>query len=175
MTLHIWRCHCRLILTTPHRPRNEPLEHECIVVWSVTRNRLFCRQGVTIEDGEVATSTDPTMIHSLFLLGLTVVVDQLISRLGNGDMTNRWTNPEGRSNIEMQVIIRDFGSSICYECDVNEVCSIIQGETLSLYTWEPATPLKSIEAHNCKYQAVAVASDDSWISLRLWVRRLWVN
>jgi len=35
------------------------------------------------------TSTDRKMIYILFTLGLTIVVDQLIQRSGDGDMTNR--------------------------------------------------------------------------------------
>jgi len=34
-----------------------------------------------------------------------------MQRSGNGDMNNRWTHPEGRSNIEIRVIVRDFGYS----------------------------------------------------------------
>jgi len=74
---------------TPHLPRNELLEHEQLVIWSVTRNKLSCRYGVTIENREVATGTDPMMIQNSFALGLTVLVDQFIQKPGNGDMTNR--------------------------------------------------------------------------------------
>jgi len=35
------------------------------------------------------TSTDPKMIQIFFALSLTVVVDQLILRSGNGGKTNR--------------------------------------------------------------------------------------
>ena len=40
ITLHISRCHNALILTTPHLPRNKPLEREWIVIWSATMNKV---------------------------------------------------------------------------------------------------------------------------------------
>ena len=52
------------------------------------------------------------MIHILFVVGQTTVVDLLMWRSGNGDVTNWWTNLEGWSNTEIRVIIRDSGSNI---------------------------------------------------------------
>jgi hypothetical protein len=40
----------------------------------------------------------------------------------------------------------------CYECEADEVYSTIKGEALSLYTREPGTPWKAMEAHDCKSQ-----------------------
>ena len=37
------------------------------------------------------------MMHILYALGLTVIMDLLIQRSGNGVISNRCTNPEGRS------------------------------------------------------------------------------
>jgi len=44
---------------------------------------------VTIEDGEVKTSTDSKMIRILFSLGSTVVMYLFIQRSDDGDITNR--------------------------------------------------------------------------------------
>jgi len=60
-----------------------------MVLWLATRNMLSYRHGVTIENKEVESSTDPNMIYILFPLGLSLVVDQLIQRSDNEDMTNR--------------------------------------------------------------------------------------
>jgi len=78
MTLHISRCNSVPILTTSHLMRNEPLEHERIVVCSATRNKVSCREGMTIDNTDTTTNTDLEMIHILSALGLIAVVDQLV-------------------------------------------------------------------------------------------------
>ena len=45
-----------------------------------------------------------------------------------------------------------YFNRICYICLVDKVNSTVQGEALSLYTWEPGKPWKFMEAHDCKYQ-----------------------
>jgi len=60
-----------------------------MVVWSATGNKVSCRYRVTIVNGEVATIPNPNMIHMIFALGLTVVVNQFIRRSVNEDLTNR--------------------------------------------------------------------------------------
>jgi len=112
MTLHLSRYHNALMLTTPHLPRNGPLEREWIVVWSATRNKASCQSGMTINNEDPTTTTDPKIIHILFAVGQIAVVDLLMSRSGNGDMTDWWTNLEGRSKTEMRVMICDSGSNV---------------------------------------------------------------
>ena len=70
------------------------------------------RQEVTIGHREPETITTCKMLHILLVLGQMTIVDPLTWMSGDGDVTNWWTNPEGRSNREMRVIIRDYGSSI---------------------------------------------------------------
>jgi len=60
----------------------------------------------------VTTMTDPLMIHILIPLGLTVVMDLSIPMSGNADVTNWWTNQEGRSDDAIQVTLCDTGSNI---------------------------------------------------------------
>ena len=64
---------------------------------------------VTIEDGEVKTSTDSKMIRILFSLGSTVVMYLFIQRSDDGDITNRWTNPERWWYRDIWVILYDTG------------------------------------------------------------------
>jgi len=123
--LQISRCHVGPILTTHHLVSDEPLEREWTVIWSVTGNEASCQWGVTIENGEVATVPDPNTIHLLFVLHLSVVVYPLIRRSGNGDMTTRWTHPEGRSIVQIWVTIRDSGSSI-YIWNIEWSCMILE-------------------------------------------------
>jgi len=53
-----------------------------------TRNKVSCRDGVTIHNRDPTTNTDLQILHILFLLGTITVVDLLTPRSGNGDMTN---------------------------------------------------------------------------------------
>ena len=101
-----------LMLMTPHLPRNNPLEHEWIVICSATRNKVSCREEVTINNRDPTTIIDPEIIHISSAVGQIAVVDLLMWRSGNGDVTNWWTNLEGTSNTEIWVTIRDSGSSI---------------------------------------------------------------
>jgi len=142
MTPHHSRCRDGLMLTTPHLLRKEPLEPEWIVVWSATRKKLSFRQEVTIQNRDVATITNPTMILIIFALGLTVVMDYMIQRSGNGDMTNRWTTLAGRSNIEIQVMVRDFWASmyiliIEWFCMIPEIYCNTKGVTQSIKSQFP--------------------------------------
>ena len=47
------------------------------------------------------TITDLKMIHILLSLGLITVIDLLMRRLGNEDVTNWCTNLKGRSKTEI--------------------------------------------------------------------------
>jgi len=58
MTPHISRFLNVLMLTTPRLIRNEPLEDERILVVSATRNKVLCRQAMTIEIRDPTTNTD---------------------------------------------------------------------------------------------------------------------
>jgi len=112
MTLHILRYHDSLILLKPRFPRNEALEHEWIVVWSATRNKRSCLYGVTIQNGEIETITDPMMIDILFVLDLTIVMDQVKRRSGNRDITNQRNHPECRTKMEIWMKVHAFSSRI---------------------------------------------------------------
>ena len=82
------RCDGRLILMTSHLVRNEPLEHERIVICLVTRNKVSCQYGVTIDNRGPMTNTKLKIIHTLCALGKIAAVDLLIRRLGNGKVTH---------------------------------------------------------------------------------------
>jgi len=112
MTLHISRCDNDLILMTSHLIRNEPLEHEIIVVWSVTRYKISYQSGGTTYNRDSTINSDVKITHTILVLGLIAAVDLLIRRSGNWDVTNWWTNLEGRSNTEIRVTIGDSGSGI---------------------------------------------------------------
>jgi hypothetical protein len=58
------------------------------------------------------TIVNPMMIHILLVLSLITVVDLLIRRSGNGDVTKWLTNLDGRSHNEILVMIGDSRSSI---------------------------------------------------------------
>lgn len=112
MTLHISRCYGSLILTTSHLIRNETLEHEWIVICSATRIKVSHWWEVTIENGDPKNLTDLQMIHNLPVLGQTTVIGLSIQTPGTGDDINGWTNLQGWSNTEVQVIMGDPGLGI---------------------------------------------------------------
>lgn len=69
------------------------------------------QSGITTENRVPTTITDPQIIHSLIVLGFTVVGYLLIQKLRNGDMTNQWTNVESIRNLEIGVILSEAGWS----------------------------------------------------------------
>jgi len=52
------------------------------------------------------------MIYIIIALRLTIGIDLYIWRSVIGDVTNQWTHPGGRSESDIEVVIRDSGSSI---------------------------------------------------------------
>jgi len=66
----------------------------------------------TIANREPMIITYPQMIQILIALGLTVVMDLLICMSDNEDVSNQRTNPAGRSNSKIRVIVHDSGLSV---------------------------------------------------------------
>jgi hypothetical protein len=83
------------MLTKPLFPRNEPLLQQSIVVCSVTRNKITFLIGIAIENGEHEIMINPTITDSLIVRTQTGIVDLLIQRPGNKDMSNKLTNQKG--------------------------------------------------------------------------------
>jgi len=71
-----------LILTAPHLSMSKTLEHEWIVIWSATRNKVSCWYGVTINYRDPTAIIDPKIMHIIFAVGLIAVVDRLMWRSG---------------------------------------------------------------------------------------------
>jgi hypothetical protein len=78
----------------------------------MARNKICCQSGVTFDNRDPMTMTDLKMMYNLHLLRQISVVDVLVRRSGNEDVSNWEAKLESRSIRDIRVIIQEFGLSI---------------------------------------------------------------
>ena len=152
-----------LMLRTPYLRGNNPLEHEWIVVCSATRNTVPCWKEVTMNNGDPTTIISPKMIHIPSVVGQIAVVYLLMWRLGNGDVSNWWTNLKRRSDAQIRVMILDSGSTI--HIKIIERSGMISEHTCNT---KGVTPISKLASSQSRSASVSSLDDGLQVYLHLW-------